>query len=122
MRPAQPFLLRTRRKNCIAWRFGPVVAVKIFPLSTTTSRGTTTLNPPTMDTAISLTHRTTLGRRFMSTIVDEKSRFDPPKQIDATVSRRLFLKSAAAAAVFGAASPHTLMAETKEGMPQRELG
>ena len=37
-------------------------------------------------------------------------------------TRRSFLKSAAAAAVFGAASPHTLMAETKEGMPQRALG
>jgi len=58
----------------------------------------------------------------MSTIVDETSRFDPSKQTDATVSRRSFLKSAAAAAVFGAASPHTLMAETKEGMPQRVLG
>src|SRR2546421_704706 len=40
----------------------------------------------------------------------------------ATVSRRSCLKSAAAPAVFGAASPHTLMAETKEGMPQRALG
>jgi predicted aldo/keto reductase-like oxidoreductase len=58
----------------------------------------------------------------MRTIVDQTSRFDPPKQIDATVTRRSFLKSAAAAAVFGAASPHTLMAETKEGMPQRALG
>ena len=58
----------------------------------------------------------------MRTIDDETSRFDPPKQIEATVSRRSFLKSAAAAAVFGAASPHTLMAETKEGMPQRALG
>ena len=58
----------------------------------------------------------------MRLIVDETSRFDPPKQNDATVSRRLFLKSAAAAAVFGATSPHTLMAETKEGMPQRALG
>ena len=58
----------------------------------------------------------------MRTIVDQTSRFDPPKQNDATVNRRLFLKSAAAAAVFGATSPHTLMAETKEGMPQRALG
>ena len=58
----------------------------------------------------------------MRTIVDETSRFDPPEPTDATVSRRSFLKSAAAAAVFGAASPHTLMAETKEGMPQRALG
>src|SRR6266568_8515046 len=75
-----------------------------------------------MDTAISLTHRASHGRTFMSTIVDETSRVDPCKQTDATVSRRSFLKSAAAAAVFGAASPHTLMAETKEGMPQRVLG
>src|SRR6266704_1927878 len=75
-----------------------------------------------MDTAISLTHRASHGRTSMSTIVDETSRFDPCKQTDATVSRRSFLKSAAAAAVFGAASSHTLMAETKEGMPQRALG
>ena len=71
---------------------------------------------------MSLTHRTAHERTFMHLIVDETSRFDPPKQNDATVSRRLFLKSAAAAAVFGATSPHTLMAETKEGMPQRALG
>ena len=58
----------------------------------------------------------------MRTIVDETIRSDPPKQTEATVSRRSFLKSAAAAAVLGAASPHTLMAETKEGMPQRALG
>src|SRR6266576_182818 len=99
-----------------------VVAAKIFPLFTTTSHGTTTLNPPTMDTVISLTYRTIHGRTFMRTIVDEKIQSDPPKQIEATVSRRSFLKSAAAAAVFGAASTHTLMAETKEGMPQRALG
>src|SRR6266571_466930 len=99
-----------------------VVAVKIFPLFTTTSRGTTRLIPPTMDTVVSLTHRTTHRRTFMRTIVDETSRSDPPKQIEATVSRRSFLKSATAAAVFGAASPHALMAETKEGMPQRALG
>src|SRR2546426_12060622 len=99
-----------------------VAAVKIFPPFTTISRGTTTLNPPTMDTVISLTYRTIHGRTFMRMIVDETSRSDPPKQIEATVSRRSFLKSAAAAAVFGAASPHTLMAETKEGMPQRALG
>src|SRR6266550_2432342 len=111
-----------RRRNSIAWQFGMVVAAKIFPLFTTTSRGTTTLNPRTMDTAISLTHRTTHGRTFMRTIVDETSRSDPPNPTDATVSRRSFLKSAAAAAVFGAASPHTLMAETKEGMLQRTLG
>src|SRR3989442_10263398 len=110
------------RRKSIAWQSGMVAGVKIFRLSTTTLRTPTTLKPPTMDPAASLTHRTTHGRTFMRTIVDEASRSDPPKQIDATVSRRSFLKSAAAAAVFGAASPHTLMAETKEGMPQRALG
>src|SRR3989449_442239 len=99
-----------------------VVAAKIFPLFTTTSRGTTTLNPPTMDTVISLTYRTIHGRTFMRTIVDETIRSDPPKPTDATVNRRSFLKFATAAAVFGAASPQTLMAETKEGMPRRALG
>src|SRR5438105_452695 len=68
-----------RRKNCTAWQFGTVVAAKIFRLSTTTSRTRTTLNPRTMDTAISLTHRTTHGSRFMSIIVDETSRSDCPK-------------------------------------------
>ena len=58
----------------------------------------------------------------MRTILDKTSRFDSPQQIDGTVSRRSFLKSAAAAAVFGATSPDTLVAETKEGMPQRALG
>src|SRR5437867_1768806 len=99
-----------------------VVAAKIFPLFTTTSRGTTTLNPPTMDITISLTLRTIHGRTLMRTIVDEKSQSDPPKQIEATVSRRSFLKSAAAAAILGSASQQVLMAETKEGMPQRALG
>src|SRR5438552_13530361 len=99
-----------------------VVAVKIFRLSTTTLRTPTTLKAPTMDPAVSLTHRTIHGRTFMRTIVDETSRSDPPKQIDAMVSRRSFLKSAAAAAVLGTATSHTLMAETKEGMPQRAQG
>src|SRR5882762_3761846 len=110
------------RRNSIAWQFGMVVAVKIFPLSTTILRSLVTLKLPTMDIEIRLTHRTTHGRAFMRTIVDKASRSDPPNQIDATVSRRSFLKSATAAAVFGAASSHTLMAETKEGMPQRALG
>src|SRR5437660_7290466 len=44
------------------------------------------------------------------------------KQIEAVMSRRSFVKSAAAAAVLGTASPQVLMAETKEGMPQRTLG
>ena len=38
------------------------------------------------------------------------------------MSRRSFVKSATAAAVLGTASPRALMAETKEGMPQRALG
>src|SRR5438309_5376892 len=75
-----------------------------------------------MDTAISLTHRASHGRTFMRMIGDETSRSDPPKQIEATVSRRSFLKSAAAAAVLGAASAQALMAETNKGMPQRALG
>ena len=80
------------------------------------------LNPPTMDTAISQTNRMPKVRRFMSTVDDPTNRFGSPNQTDVTVSRRSFLKSAAAAAVFSAATPHTLMAETKEGMPQRALG
>jgi hypothetical protein len=58
----------------------------------------------------------------MRTIVDETSRFEPPKQSDATVSRRSFLKSAAAAAILGSASQQVLMAEANEGMLQRILG
>src|SRR5882672_3778200 len=110
-----------RRRSFIAWQFGMVVAVKIFPLSTTTLRTPKTSNPQTI-AAISLPHQTTHRREFMRTIVDETSRSDPPKQTDATVSRRSFVKSAAAAAVLGTASPQVLMAETKEGMPQRALG
>src|SRR5437016_6816721 len=98
-----------------------VVAVKIFRLSTTTSPATRTLNQATIAITISLTHRTTHGRPFMRTTVDE-TRFDPSKKTDATVSRRSFLKSSAAAAVFATASSHSLVAETREGMPQRTLG
>jgi len=58
----------------------------------------------------------------MRTIVDETSRVDTTSQIDVVMSRRSFVKSAAAAAVLGAAGPQALMAETKEGMPQRALG
>src|SRR6267154_770088 len=43
-------------------------------------------------------------------------------QSDVLMSRRSFVKSATAAAVLGTASPQVLMAETKEGMPQRALG
>ena len=58
----------------------------------------------------------------MRMIVDETSRLDTANQIDAVVSRRSFLKSAAAAAVLGTASAQTLMAEAQDGMPQRTLG
>src|SRR2546426_1027365 len=47
-----------------------VMAVKIFRLSTTTSRGTTTLNPPTMDTVISLTYRRIHGKTIMRSAID----------------------------------------------------
>src|SRR5260370_19385066 len=43
-------------------------------------------------------------------------------QSDAVMSRRSFVKSAAAAAVLGTASPQALMAETREEMPLRALG
>src|SRR5258707_1240951 len=43
-------------------------------------------------------------------------------QSDVLMNRRSFVKSATAAAVLGTASPQALMAETKEGMPQRALG
>jgi predicted aldo/keto reductase-like oxidoreductase len=55
-------------------------------------------------------------------IGNETSEFHPTNQIDGVMSRRSFVKSAAAAAVLGTASPQVLMAETKEGMPQRALG
>ena len=46
----------------------------------------------------------------------------PTNKIGAVMSRRSFVKSATAAVVLGTASPQALMAETKEGMPQRALG
>ena len=55
-------------------------------------------------------------------IGNETNEFYPTNQIDGVMSRRSFVKSAAAAAVLGTASPQVLMAETKEGMPQRALG
>jgi predicted aldo/keto reductase-like oxidoreductase len=58
----------------------------------------------------------------MRMTIDETVRFNPTNQSDAGLSRRSFVKSAAAAAVLGGASPQALMAETKEGMPQRALG
>src|SRR6266705_4382945 len=95
------------RKNYIVWQSGMVVAVKIFPRSTTTLRTPTTLNRPTTDTGIRLSHRTRYTKIFMRTTGDKTGRTDPAAQTDATVGRRSFLKSAAAAAVFGAAV-HTL--------------
>ena len=55
-------------------------------------------------------------------IGNETNEFYPTNQIDGVMSRRSFVKSAAAAAVLGTASPQVLMAETREGMPQRALG
>jgi len=55
--------------------------------------------------------------------VDEAFRVAPTNQMAGAVDRRTFLKSAAATAVLGGASPELLMAETKkEEMPQRLLG
>ena len=45
---------------------------------------------------------------------DETSPFDPTKQIDATVSRRRFVKFARAASFLARASPRFLKAETYE--------
>jgi predicted aldo/keto reductase-like oxidoreductase len=53
---------------------------------------------------------------------DETNESYPTNRMEAVMNRRSFVKSAAAAAVLGTASPQTLMAENKEGMPQRALG
>ena len=58
----------------------------------------------------------------MRMTIDETSRFVPTNQINAVLSRRLFVKSAALAAILGGARPEVLMAETKEGKPHRGLG
>src|SRR5258708_36222764 len=67
-----------------------------------------------------------LGRsaafRLQQHMKEDHNRLDTTTQIDAVMSRRSFVKSAAAAAVLGTASPQALMAGTKEGMPQRALG
>src|SRR5438309_7501108 len=97
-----------------------VGAMRIFQPSTTTSAATRTSNQTTIDITVRLTHRTNKTRTFMRTV--DETRFGLPKPTDATLSRRSFLKSAAAAAILARASPQTLMAETKEGMPQRALG
>src|SRR5260370_41261214 len=55
-------------------------------------------------------------------ISHESSQIDPTNQLDAVMTRRSFVKSAAAAAVLGTASPQALVAETKEGTPLRALG
>src|ERR1700694_2339279 len=112
------------QRKSIASQFGKETVTKIFRPSTNTLLGTTTLSRPAMDTLTSLmTHRRSRGGTFMRMIVDKTSRFDPTNHLDAEMSRRSFVKSAAAAAVLGGASPQVLMAETtKEGMPQRALG
>jgi len=53
---------------------------------------------------------------------DETEQSRPTSQMEVGMSRRSFVKSAAAAAVLTTASPQVLMAETKEVMPQRALG
>jgi len=53
---------------------------------------------------------------------DETNEFYPTNRMEAVMSRRSFVKSAAAVAILGTASPQALMAETNEGMPQRALG
>jgi len=53
---------------------------------------------------------------------DETIQDNPTNQNDAAMNRRSFLKSAAATAVLGATSPTVLLAESKDGMPQRALG
>ena len=55
-------------------------------------------------------------------IGNETNEAYPTNQSDALMSRRSFVKSAAAAAVLSTASPQALMAETKEEMPQRARG
>src|SRR5450759_5232195 len=58
----------------------------------------------------------------MHTTFEEMPRFDPTNQIGAVMSRRSFLRSATAATVLASATPQVLLAETKEGIPQRLLG
>ena len=54
--------------------------------------------------------------------VDKRGQMYRTIRIDTAMSRRAFVKSAAAAAMLGSTYPQVLMAETKEGMPQRFLG
>jgi aryl-alcohol dehydrogenase-like predicted oxidoreductase len=53
---------------------------------------------------------------------DETIQYNPTNQNAAAMNRRSFLKSAAATAALGATSPTVLLAESKDGMPQRALG
>jgi predicted aldo/keto reductase-like oxidoreductase len=53
---------------------------------------------------------------------DETLQDNPTNQNDAAMNRRSFLKSATATAVLGTTSPTVLLAESKDGMPQRALG
>jgi hypothetical protein len=53
-----------------------------------------------------MTDRKSAGATIMRTPVDETFRLDPTHWMVAAVSRRSFLKSAAAAAVLGSASPN----------------
>ena len=76
------------------------------------------MNPPTF----LMTQRTNHRASFMRPQVEEPSRSNPANQFDAGVSRRSFLKFATVAAVLGSANPQALMAETKDGVPQRALG
>jgi aryl-alcohol dehydrogenase-like predicted oxidoreductase len=58
----------------------------------------------------------------MRKLAKEIVQIDRTHECELSVSRRSFLKSATAAAVFAGTSPQALMAKTKEGMPQRPLG
>src|SRR5436190_2322651 len=103
---------------------GKEMATRIFRPSTITWRGTRALNPLGMDTLTGRKIYRTSGDPILPRMPqDETSRSGTANQNDAAVmSRRSFVKSAAAAAVLGATSPQALMAETKEEMPQRALG
>jgi predicted aldo/keto reductase-like oxidoreductase len=58
----------------------------------------------------------------MRTASGGMSQLDPTSQLDTSMSRRSFLKSATAATMLATVTPLVLLAETKEGMPQRVLG
>src|SRR6266436_5091434 len=111
------------QRKSIASQFGAEMATRIFRPYTTTCRETRTLSPLGMDTLAHLkTNQTSRDELLLRMIGDETNEVYPTSQINDVMSRRAFVKSAAAAAVLGTASPQVLMAETKEGMPQRALG